>query len=189
MPTVKRTATLLKRLWMLGVVPWAAVTLAGADARVFPGADEQTPSLAQYFSWINNTNEGSTEKQTLINLAFFKWLHDEYGMGLDIYAFDAGNIDGPNYCGSTASAKFKQQFPNGFAPLYTLAKSFGCRLGVWLGPDGFGDTPATEQARIDMLAGLCRDYEFALFKMDAVCGQLRPEKQAAFIRLMQECRR
>ena len=32
------------------------------------GADELTPSVAQYFSWINNTNEGSTERQTLINL-------------------------------------------------------------------------------------------------------------------------
>ena len=34
---------------------------------VYPGADEKTPSLSQYFSWINNTNEGSTESQTLIN--------------------------------------------------------------------------------------------------------------------------
>ena len=33
----------------------------------YAGADERTPSRAQYFSWINNTNEGSTEKQTLIN--------------------------------------------------------------------------------------------------------------------------
>ena len=31
----------------------------------FAGADERTPSRAQYFSWINNTNEGSTEEQTL----------------------------------------------------------------------------------------------------------------------------
>ncbi len=61
---------------------------------VFPGADESTPSLAQYFSWINNTNEGATEEQTLINLRFFEWLHDEFGMQLDIYAWDAGNIDG-----------------------------------------------------------------------------------------------
>ena len=154
-----------------------------------PGATESSPSRSQYFSWINNRNEGSTEAQTLANLEFFKWLHDEYGMQLDIYAFDAGNIDGPQYYGRMDSPKFKAQFPRGFAPLYQLAKSFGCRLGVWLGPDGFGDTPAEEQARINMLAGLCRDYEFALFKMDAVCGQLRPEKQGAFARLMTECRK
>ena len=36
------------------------------------GADERTPSRSEYFSWINNTNEGSTEKQTLVNLAFFR---------------------------------------------------------------------------------------------------------------------
>jgi len=28
---------------------------------IYPGADERTPSRAQYFSWINNTNEGATE--------------------------------------------------------------------------------------------------------------------------------
>ncbi len=38
------------------------------------GADQRTPSVPQYFSWINNTNEGSTETQTLINLEFFAWL-------------------------------------------------------------------------------------------------------------------
>ncbi|MBM4156510.1 MAG: hypothetical protein FJ221_16000 [Lentisphaerae bacterium] len=155
---------------------------------VVPGATEASPSRSQYFSWINNRNEGSTEAQTLLNLEFFKWLHDEYGMRLDIYAFDAGNIDGPGYYGRTDSEKFRAQFPRGFAPVHQLAKSFGCRLGVWLGPDGFGETPADEQARIDMLAGLCRDYDFELFKMDAVCGQLRPEKQDAFARLMRECR-
>ena len=156
---------------------------------IVPGATELSPSRSQYFSWINNRNEGSTEAQTLANLEFFKWLHDEYGMQLDIYAFDAGNIDGPQYYGRMDSDKFKAQFPRGFAPIYQLAKSFGCRLGVWLGPDGFGDTPAEEQARINMLTGLCRNYEFALFKMDAVCGQLRPEKQEAFARLMTECRK
>lgn len=165
------------------------VSTSISSAGIIPGATEDTPSLAQYFSWINNTNEGSTEAQTLTNLAFFKWLHDEYGMKLDIYAFDAGNIDGPEYYGSMETTKFKAQFPRGFKPVYEYAKSFDCRLGIWLGPDGFGTTPAEEEARIDMLAGLCRDYDFALFKMDAVCGQLRPEKRDAFARLMTECRK
>jgi len=80
-----------------------------------PGATELSPSRSQYFSWINNRNEGSTEAQTLANVEFFKWLHDEYGMQLDIYAFDAGNIDGPQYYGRTDTDKFKAQFPRGFA--------------------------------------------------------------------------
>ena len=161
---------------------------AGGVEKVFPGADETTPSRAQYFSWINNTNEGATAEQTLINLEFFKWLHDEYGMVLDIYAFDAGAIDGKGFYGSMESGRFKKQFPRGFDPIYSLAKSMGTRLGVWGGPDGFGDTKEEENARIDMMTRLCRDYEFALFKFDAVSGSLRQEKREAFIRMMIRCR-
>ncbi len=153
------------------------------------GADESTPSRSHYFSWINNTNEGATEAQTLANLDFFKWLHDEYGMELDIYAFDAGTIDAPRYYGSIYSDRFKEHYPNGLDPIVEKAKSFGCRLGVWLGPDGFGDTPQEERARTDMLVKLCREYDFHLFKVDAVCGQLRTEKQDAFVRLLTECRK
>ena len=153
------------------------------------GADESTPSLSHYFSWIDNTNEGSTEKQTLANLDFFKWLHDDYGMALDIYALDAGAIDTPGGYGSMDSERFKKQFPKGFGPLAEKAKSFGCRLGVWLGPDGFGDTPEQEKARTEMLVKLCRDFNFHLFKVDAVCGQLRPEKQEAFVKMLKECRK
>ena len=160
-----------------------------AEEHPLAGADESTPSRSHYFSWINNTNEGSTEAQTLANLDFFKWLHDEYGMELDIYAFDAGTIDAPRYYGSIYSERFKKHYPNGLDPIYEKAKSFGCRLGVWLGPDGFGDTPEEEKARTDMLVKLCRDYDFHLFKVDAVCGQLRTEKQGAFIRMLQECRK
>ena len=117
----------------------AVVVSQAAEEKKFPiaGADEETVSKTQYFSWINNTNEGSTEKQTLINLDFFRWLKDEYGLQLDIYAWDAGNIDGSKEYGSTRSARFKEYYPNGWQPIYEAAKSIGCRLGVWGGPDGF----------------------------------------------------
>jgi hypothetical protein len=181
-------AILMGFLMLFGLLklPMALGETAKLDTR---GATEDTPSLSQYFSWINNTNEGSNEEQTLINLEFFQWLHDEYGMILDIYAFDAGNIDGPGYYGSTKTEKFKNQFPNGFKPIYEKAKAMDCRLGVWLGPDGFGNTPEQEAARNDMLVKFCKEYEFLLFKVDAVCTQLRPEKQDAFARLMTECRK
>jgi len=149
---------------------------------------ERTPSRAQYFSWINNTNEGATEAQTMVNLEFFRYLRDEHGMQLDIYAFDAGAIDGPGHYGKMTDAKFRSQFPNGFGPIRDAADSIGARLGIWMGPDGFGDTPEEEQARIDLMAGLCRDFGMAMFKFDSVCGQLRPEKQDAFIRMMEACR-
>lgn len=165
--------------------------LSGQEVQkdVYPGADENTPSLSQYFSWINNTNEGSTEAQTMTNLDFFRWLNDDYGMTLDIYVISAGAIDKARWYGSMDSEEFRRQFPNGFGPIYRKAKDMNTRLGTWGGPDGFGDTPGEEQARIDMMVKLCRDYEFRLLKFDAVVGQLRNEKQDAFIRMMTECRK
>ena len=159
-----------------------------AQEKIFPGADENTPSRSEYFTWINNTNEGSTEKQTLINLDFFKWLKDKYGMQLDIYAMDAGNIDGKGFCGDMKSQRFKTQFPNSFDLIYKNASSINTRLGIWGGPDCFGDSPASEQERIDMMVSLCKKYKFELFKFDAVNGDLRTEKQDAFIEMMKACR-
>jgi len=186
-------------------VPVRALALAGAAAGqprpgAAPGITETTPSRAFYFDWINSQYEGSTEAQTLTNLRFFKWMHDEYGMALDIYSLDVGNIDDgpftagvgrliPDHWGGLDSIAFRRQFPRGFAPLVALARSFGCRLGIWLGPDGFGDRPADERARADMLVKLCRDHDFALFKFDSVAGGLRPEKRAAFVRALAECRK
>ena len=137
----------------------AAGAKPAAKAPEMRGAiTEETPSIPQYFTWINNTNEGATEDQTRINLAFFKWLHDEYGMHLGVYAWDAGNIDSANYYGNMQSEKFKSQFPNGWKDIAALARSFSCRLGLWGGPDGFGDTPEEEAARTELLVSLCRDF-------------------------------
>ena len=160
-----------------------------AQEKIFPGAVEKTPSRSQYFSWINNTNEGPTEQQTLTNLEFFKWLQDEYGMILDIFAFDANAIDRAGYNGSVESPKFKGQFPNGFAPIAKKGAEMGTRLGIWGGPDGFGNTPQEEKERTELMVSLCRDHGFELFKFDAVCGDLRTEKQSAFINMMTECRK
>jgi hypothetical protein len=87
------------------------------------------------------------------------------------------------------SQKFKNQFPRGFKPVYEQAKSQGVRLGIWGGPDGFGNTPEEEKERIDLMVGLARDYEFELFKFDGVCGNLREHKQGAFIKMMQDVRK
>jgi hypothetical protein len=174
---------------LLLVFIFCSSTFAFAQDKIFPGADEKTPSRAQYFSWINNTNEGPTEAQTKINLNFFSWLKQEYGMQLEIYAFDAGAIDGAGYYGSVKSQKFKNQFPRGFKPVYEQAKSQGVRLGIWGGPDGFGNTPEEEKERIDLMVGLAKDYDFELFKFDGVCGELREHKQDAFVKMMTDVRK
>lgn len=154
------------------------------------GADEKTPSRSQYFSWINNTNEGSTEKQTLINLEYFGWLKKTYGMQLDIYAWDAGNLDGSSGTYQKLdSPKIKKQYPNGYGPIAKAAEKIGTRLGVWCGPDGFGENDKEAEQRHNLIVSLCKDYHFALFKLDGVCGGLRPEKQENFVKMIKECRK
>ncbi|MEL7589443.1 MAG: hypothetical protein AAGU19_22205 [Prolixibacteraceae bacterium] len=183
----------MKKILIPITAVWIIAGFFDANAQdtvsVFPGADEQTPSRSEYFTWINNTNEGATENQTLINLQFFKWLQEEYGMQLDIYAFDAGAIDGSGFYGSIDSERFNRQFPHGFDPIAETAKPLNLSLGLWGGPDGFGNTPQEEQKRTSMMVSLVRDYNFSLFKMDGVCGQLRTEKQETFYRMMNECRK
>ena len=93
------------------------------------GADNFTPSVPQYFSWINNTNEGSTEEHTLINLDFFKYLQDTYGMQIKIYAWDAGNFDGASEgYGSLESPKFRSQYPEEYNKVVEKARSLGIRM-------------------------------------------------------------
>ncbi len=154
------------------------------------GADQLTPSVPQYFSWINSTNEGSTEAQTLVNLDYFQYMRDTYGMQIKLYAWDAGNFDGARLgYGDVNSEKFKSQYPNGYKNVVEKAKSIGVRMGLWGSPDGFGDDPDTEKKRYDFFVHLCRDYHWGLFKLDGVCGQLRPEKAALFAQMLQDCRK
>jgi hypothetical protein len=177
-------------------------SLAAGPSAPTPSSDapgELVPSKSHYFDWINSQYEGTTEAQSLVDMDFFQWLHDEYGMVLDIYSLDVGNIDDgpytagvgrliPRHYGTLESREFRSQFPRGFGPLVGKAAGFGGRLGVWMGPDGFGDTPEEEKARVDMLVSLCRDFNFLAFKFDAVAGQLRPEKQEVFRRAIEACR-
>ncbi len=159
--------------------------------KTYLGADETTPSHPQYFSWINNNNEGGTEAQTLINLEYFKWLHDTYGMNLEIYAWDCGNLDGSGsgYAHPEETEKLREQYPRGYGPSAQKAAEFGCHMGMWVGPDGYGDTPEEEAKRRELLVGLCRDHGFMEYKFDMVCGDLRPEKRGAFKETIDECRK
>ena len=175
-----------------------SMNLAQNPAVADKGIDNLTPSKAIYFDWINRNWYGSNEHKIEANLKFFKWLHDEYGMQLDIYLMDAADIDqGPNCAsdiglpayGSLETPWFQKRFPRGFGPLAELAKTFDCRLGVWLGPDGYGNTPEEARERKEMLVKFCKEYDFALFKFDACCSDLSADNQENFIETMKECRR
>lgn len=161
--------------------------------------DESSPSRSMYFSWINHGWEGTDEVQTMANLDFFKWMHDEYGMRLDIYLLDAGTLDegpecigklfGDNRYGTFDSEQFLKKFPTGLKAISDKAKSFQCNLGMWLGPDGFGTTEEEASKRTETLVSLCRDYGFTLFKFDACCSDLSADNQQHFIHALRECRK
>jgi hypothetical protein len=111
-------------------------------------------------------------------------------MQLDIYALDAGNIDANSgYYGNMKSERFRSHFPEGFGPLSRQAAVSGTRLGMWGGPDGFGDTPQEAADRTETIVSLFRDYNFALLKLDGACGTLRKEKEVAFDSMMTQARR
>lgn len=160
---------------------------------------ENTPSKSIYFDWININWHGSNEKKVLSNLAFFKWMNEEFGMQLDIYLMDAGNIDnGPdcNGCeevlnnaptyGGINSEWFREKYPNGLDSIYKLASSFNCNLGVWLGPDGYGNSNDEAQQRLKMYQELIEDYDVKLIKLDRCCSDLNPENEEYFKLAMQK---
>ena len=183
--------------WYLILLLVLSQTLKSQDQQ--PVINEFTPSKAIYFSWINHAWEGTDEVQTMTNLNFFKWLYDNYGMKLDLYLLDAGTLDEGPECigklfdeqryGSFDAKRFKQKFPKGLNPISEMAKSFDCSLGMWLGPDGYGSTPAEAGQRSEMLVSLCRDNGVDLFKFDACCSDLAENNQQIFIQTMKECRK
>ena len=178
----------MKKIILASVAMLAAAFAAFSQDYPVAGADEKTPSKAEYFTWMSHLNEGPSEAQTYAELDFFQWLHDNYGMELDIFAFDAGFLDGRKFYGSTRSERFRKQYPHGIAPIRDRAAAFGASLGAWGGPDGMGDTAEEAAERMDMMVELARDYNFGLFKMDAVCGQLRQSKYDCFDRMMTRIR-
>jgi len=178
----------------------ALATIPGAQGSAPPAEEpERMPSVAYYFDWINSQYEGSTEAHALVNLEFFRWMHEKYGFELDVYLLDVGNIDDgpytagvgrliPDHYGALESESYRAQCPDGFGPLPDAAAEFGCRLGIWLGPDGFGNTKEEERARSELLVTLCRDFGFRMFKFDAVAGELRPEKRDVLLETLARCR-
>lgn len=111
-------------------------------------------------------------------------------MQLDIYAWDAGNLDGAKETYQTLDfPKIKAQYPNTYAPIDKRCKELGIKLDVWCDPGGFGDTKQQAEARKEMMGSLCRDYEFGLFKMDGACGILAEKEYGIFVEMMKECRK
>ena len=165
--------------------------------------DKNYPSISYYFDWINSEWPGSHEQKVLANLEFFKWMKKTYDMQLDLYLMDAGNLDrspgwveeadtreeGLRYAyGDVNDKRFRSKYPNGIDPMFELASSMGTKMGIWLGPDGFGETLQDAIERQNMIVDFTRKYRFGIFKFDRACTDLRPDKEKYFIEMLKKCR-
>jgi len=130
-----------------------------------------------YFDWLCHDNSGPRESEVLANFAALRRLKDLYGLQFDIYNSDAGLLESQGMYYPQFKANFLSRFPAGLRPLADAAKALGMRLGLWLGPDGFGVTPEEMAARREQLLSWVRDFNVGLFKLDTVVSELaHPDK-------------
>jgi len=130
-----------------------------------------------YFDWLCHDNSGPRESEVLANFAALRRLKELYGLRFDIYNSDAGLVESQGTYFPEFKANFLSRFPAGLKPLAEGSKALGMRLGLWLGPDGFGEKPGEMAARREQLLSWVRDFNVGLFKMDTVVSELaHPDK-------------
>lgn len=130
-----------------------------------------------YFDWLCHDNSGPRESEVLANFAALRRLKELYGLQFDIYNSDAGLVESQGTYYPQFKANFLSRFPAGLKPLAEGSKALGMRLGLWLGPDGFGERPEEMAARREQLLSWVRDFNVGLFKMDTVVSELaHPDK-------------
>jgi hypothetical protein len=125
-----------------------------------------------YFDWLCHDNSGPRESEVLANFAALRRLKELYGLQFDIYNSDAGLVESQGAYYPQFKANFLSRFPAGLKPLAEGSKALGMRLGLWLGPDGFGERPEEMAARREQLLSWVRDFNVGLFKMDTVVSEL-----------------
>jgi len=126
-----------------------------------------------YFDWLCHDNSGPLESEILANFAALKKLKELYGLQFDIYNSDAGLVESQGTYFPQYRAIFDKRFPRGLRPVADAAAALRMRLGLWVGPDGFGETPDAMAARRSQLVSWVRDFNVGLFKFDTVVSALR----------------
>ncbi len=125
-----------------------------------------------YFDWLCHDNSGPLESEVLANFAALRRLKDLYGLRFDIYNSDAGLVESQGTYYPEFKANFLSRFPSGLGPIAAASAALAMRLGLWLGPDGFGETPESMAARRGQLLSWVKDFNVGLFKMDTVVSAL-----------------
>ena len=125
-----------------------------------------------YYDWLCHDNSGPLESEVLANFAALRRLKELYGLQFDIYNSDAGLVESQGTYYPQFKANFLSRFPAGLKPLAEASKTLGMRLGLWLGPDGFGEKPEEMAARREQLLSWVRDFNVGLFKLDTVVSEI-----------------
>jgi hypothetical protein len=128
-----------------------------------------------YFDWLCHDNSGPLESEILANFAVLKKLRELYGFQFDIYNSDAGLVESQGTYFPEYRSVFDKRFPQGLRPIADAAQALGMKLGLWIGPDGFGETPESMALRRDQLIEWVRDFNVGLFKLDTVVSPLHHE--------------
>jgi len=125
-----------------------------------------------YFDWLCHDNSGPLESEVLANFAALRRLKDLHGLQFDIYNSDAGLVESQGTYYPQFKPNFLKRFPAGLRPIADAAAALGMRLGLWIGPDGFGEAPEDMAARRNQLRSWVEDFNVGLFKMDTVVSAL-----------------
>jgi hypothetical protein len=130
-----------------------------------------------YFDWLCHDNSGPLESEVLANFAALRRLKSLYGLQFDIYNSDAGLVESQGTYHPQFKSNFLGRFPSGLRPIADAAAALGMRLGLWIGPNGFGETPGEMAARSGLLRSWVEDFNVGLFKLDTVVSALsHPDK-------------
>ena len=130
-----------------------------------------------YFDWLCHDNSGPLESEILANFAVLSKMKELYGLQFDIYNSDAGLVESMGTYFPEYKPIFDTRFPEGLRTIADASKELGMRLGLWIGPDGFGKTPESMDARKKQLISWVKDYNVGLFKLDTVVSALSHENK------------
>ncbi len=130
-----------------------------------------------YFDWLCHDNSGPLESEILANFAALKKMKELYGLQFDIYNSDAGLVESMGTYFPQYRPLFDRRFPQGLDRVAAAAADLDMRLGLWIGPDGFGETHREMETRQQQLISWVKDSNVGLFKLDTVVSPLRhPDK-------------
>ncbi|MEE9516701.1 MAG: hypothetical protein V3V52_06335 [Candidatus Adiutricales bacterium] len=130
-----------------------------------------------YFDWLCHDNSGPLESEILANFLVLKKMKELYGLQFDIYNSDAGLVESMGTYFSQYKTIFDQRFPHGLQTIAEASADLGMKLGLWIGPDGFGESPEEMEARKQQLISWVRDSNVGLFKLDTVVSPIRHENK------------